>query len=87
MKFCANGRPIGMIGIGVYQPCFEHRREPRKVNGKDARQSGKFAAVSAFMTAHFVVPSSHGDMLNNSYPLRAHVLAAAPSIAQCQPRV
>jgi hypothetical protein len=47
------GDPIGMIGIGVYQPCPEHRREPWKVNGKDTRQSGKFPEVSAFMTAHF----------------------------------
>ena len=47
------GGPIGMIGIGVYQPCPEHRREPWKVNGKDTRQSGKFPEVSAFMTAHF----------------------------------
>jgi hypothetical protein len=87
MKFCANGRPIGMIGIGVYQPWSEHRREPRKVNGRDARQSGKFAAVSAFMTAHFVVPSSHGDMLNSSYPLRAHVFAAAAMRRTGHPRV
>jgi hypothetical protein len=55
-----------MNGIGVYQPCPEHRRETPKVNGRERRHAERFLEVLAARKNAFrdgVIELGHGEQL------------------------
>jgi hypothetical protein len=64
-----------MIGIGMYQPCPEHRRETPKVNGRERLQPGKIPEVLAARKGAFrdaVIEWRYDEQMST-----AHLISAA----------